>query len=331
MNIFGEISKACKNCQQGDAKNKCAQCGNVYYCSRDCQVQDWKNHKSDCKHKMKYAKPTKEERRELAAKFVKASRDNDIDAVVQQLDEGMEIESIDFDGHTALHAAALNGNAEIVTLLLSRGAAVNSKGAEPEERGARRSSAIGKGGGGGGTNIRNSPALLLAAGTGNVEIARLLLDNGADVNLGGGQSNWHDHSNGETPLMKASAYGHFDMVKLFLDRGANVHAKNADGENALCKAAEFGTCELVDLLISKGASVTDRCGIWMKTALIAACNNRQDEIVKLLVQRGSEVNARDLQGSTVLMHACAGITHSIILSTHSIILSIHPIITVNIS
>ena len=253
---------------------------------------------------MKFAKATKQERREPAAKFVKASRDNDIEAVRAQLDEGMDIESTDFDGHTALHAAALNGNKEIVTLLLSRGAVVNSKGAEPEERGARRRSAIAPEGGG--YLIRNSPALLLVSGTGRVDIAQLLLDSGADVNLGGGQSNWHDVSNGETPLMRASASSYFELVKLYLDRGANVRARNAEGEYALCMAAEFGTCEIVDLLLSKGALVTDRSGIWMKTALIYACNNCQDEIVKLLVQRGSEVNARDSQGSTVLMHACVG-------------------------
>lgn len=39
----------CKVCK-GDAKQKCSGCQSVFYCSRNCQVADWKNgHKNECK------------------------------------------------------------------------------------------------------------------------------------------------------------------------------------------------------------------------------------------------------------------------------------------
>lgn len=39
----------CKVCN-GAAKQKCSGCLSIFYCSRECQVKDWKNgHKNECK------------------------------------------------------------------------------------------------------------------------------------------------------------------------------------------------------------------------------------------------------------------------------------------
>ena len=40
----GNRCKVCGN----DAVKKCAGCGEAYYCSRKCQLNDWKRHKPDC-------------------------------------------------------------------------------------------------------------------------------------------------------------------------------------------------------------------------------------------------------------------------------------------
>ena len=37
----------CTVCGIPTAK-KCGKCGKVWYCSRNCQTQDWKNHKGNC-------------------------------------------------------------------------------------------------------------------------------------------------------------------------------------------------------------------------------------------------------------------------------------------
>lgn len=37
----------CQECGK-DGQKKCGSCGNVYYCSRDCQRRDWKAHKANC-------------------------------------------------------------------------------------------------------------------------------------------------------------------------------------------------------------------------------------------------------------------------------------------
>lgn len=57
------------------------------------------------------------------------------------------------------------------------------------------------------------PALEQAASDGNVEIVRLLLEHGADVNV---RNAWTGH----TPLMSAKENHHEKVVKLLLDAGA---------------------------------------------------------------------------------------------------------------
>lgn len=43
------------------------------------------------------------------------------------LDEGIDVNSIDFDGRTALHIAACEGHVEVVKLLLSRKANIDAR------------------------------------------------------------------------------------------------------------------------------------------------------------------------------------------------------------
>lgn len=38
----------CRVCKKENVKSKCAKCKKIYYCSRDCQIKDWKEHKLVC-------------------------------------------------------------------------------------------------------------------------------------------------------------------------------------------------------------------------------------------------------------------------------------------
>lgn len=43
------MTNYCKVCK-ADAKQKCSGCSSVFYCSRNCQIADWKKgHKNECK------------------------------------------------------------------------------------------------------------------------------------------------------------------------------------------------------------------------------------------------------------------------------------------
>jgi hypothetical protein len=85
----------------------------------------------------------------------------------------------------------------------------------------------------------------------NMEIALLLLNHGADVNI--------PDANGRTPLCLASESGRHVHVELLLKHHANVSLPNDDNsDTALGIAAHMGEVEIARVLIYYGASVESR-------------------------------------------------------------------------
>ncbi len=72
-------------------------------------------------------------------------------------------------------------------------------------------------------------ALAFAAYQGFPEIAKLLLDRGADPDV--------RDDDGRTPLMQAASNGHAEVAELLLDRRARIDAQNGEGATALALAA----------------------------------------------------------------------------------------------
>jgi hypothetical protein len=82
-----------------------------------------------------------------------------------------------------------------------------------------------------------------AAYNGHIEISRLLLQNGAEVNA--------RSSNGYTPLHWAASNGHVDILHLLVENGANLEAQSNYGERALHLAARYGHLPFIQELISR--------------------------------------------------------------------------------
>ncbi len=141
----------------------------------------------------------------------------------------------------------------------------------------------------------NSP-FILACAKGHLEMIRLLIEHGANVEMTNGHS-W-------TPLLVAVDQDQVAVAKFFISQGANINAKYPNGRNALMKAAELGNEELVNLFIEKGADVnhTNSSGA---NALIDAAVAGHDKVVKLLIQGGAKLDRRDEEGWTALMKAAA--------------------------
>ena len=88
-----------------------------------------------------------------------------------------------------------------------------------------------------------SSALQAASGIGCESIVRLLINNGADVNIETPTSN-----GGRTALEAAAAHGHRMICHLLLDAGANVDGYKGAG-GPILSAWEIGDFELVALLL----------------------------------------------------------------------------------
>jgi predicted Ser/Thr protein kinase len=134
-------------------------------------------------------------------------------------------------------------------------------------------------------------ALLGAVDRGSAEIARLLLDRGADVNAA--------RETGVTPLLIAASRGDQTIVEMLLDRGADVNAQDDQGWTALSGAADRGHHEIARLLLERGADVNAarESGV---TSLMIAASRGDHELVQMLLDRGANVNARSADGTTAL-------------------------------
>lgn len=95
-----------------------------------------------------------------------------------------------------------------------------------------------------------STPLIDAAFRGDVNTAKELIDNGADVN----ESSGPDRSDA---LSTACFAGHIEVVRLLLAKGANLEKTHAMGVTPLSAAAWNGNAEIVNLLLEKGANVSN--------------------------------------------------------------------------
>lgn len=170
-------------------------------------------------------------------------------------------------------------------------------------------------------------ALAAAARSGSVEIARLLLSAGADVNRAGAladlplsiavargdaplaalllragsRTDVRDPA-GYLPLSRAVEAGDTALARHLLEAGADPDARQRDGTTPLADAVRLGRLDLVRLLLDAGARVDagDREG---KAPLYRAIVLRREEIALLLLERGADprrrVDGEDMAGIAI--------------------------------
>jgi hypothetical protein len=182
----------------------------------------------------------------------------------------------------ALLTACGRGNIDEIRQLLEIGCDVNVMVPLPESMGTHA-----------GTHF-TTPLYTACAGN-QIEVARLLVNRGADVELSSG---------GFTPLLLASAAGHYGMVCLLIFVGrANIDCVTDKGATPFSMASSGGFLAIVRLLLDRGADV-NRTFEDGATALHLACQDGHTEVVGLLIDRGADINAALPDGRTAFFVAC---------------------------
>jgi uncharacterized protein len=258
-----------------------------------------------------------------------ASRTGRTDALRVLLEAGSEVNAKEsWGGTTALMWAASGGNADAARMLIAAGADVNA-------RSAYVAAANGRGFEGRTPNTARTETkveefasgwltpLMLAARDGNLEMARILVEAGADVNAGAGD--------GKTALAIAIFNGNYDVASFLVARKADVNKADAQRFTPLFWAVDRRNMEtapnfpwmvtadpmpLIRAMLDAGANPnalvnnTPRARmregsprIVFATALMRAAFAADLELVALLLERGADPRVVSRDGETMVSAA----------------------------
>lgn len=176
-------------------------------------------------------------------------------------------------------------------------------------------------------NQNNSP-LHIAAVKGYKEIAKLLIEKGANLEA--------KNMYGNTPLLDASRIGSANMIRFLIESGANINALDKYGTSIIARVSRRGFKDIVNLLIEKDVVIPageekrkellinslsrgliklfmtlNRRGVDLNikddnggSLLHSAVSGGLEEIIKLLIEKGFDVNEPDRYGWIPLHYAC---------------------------
>ena len=171
----------------------------------------------------------------------------------------------------SIHIAARMGDLEAVKKHIAAGADVNelkSDGITPRTPLHKATS----------TRMCAVACRRLATDCVHLEIVKLLIAEGANVNIKDGQ--------GSPPL----SYGGSDNIKAYLREHGAKRREELKAEESIHEAVGFGSIELVKQFLKDGADVNAR-GQYGSTPLHRAASSGSKEMIEFLIANGADVNA----------------------------------------
>lgn len=122
---------------------------------------------------------------------------------------------------------------------------------------------------------KKSTPLHHAVKNGDLELVKLLLEYGADVNL--------TITNGITPLHRAVSCQHIEIVKYLIQNNADVNAETIDYWIPLHSACSNGNLEIIDYLIQNGGDI-GAASSSMFCSLLVCLHSRQIGATSLIMK-----------------------------------------------
>jgi ankyrin repeat protein len=190
-----------------------------------------------------------------AETFIACVKKGDLLAVRLFLTAGMDPNTKNHEGHTALMWAVDSGRMEVLEMLLEAGARVDER------------------------NNRGVTALHWAVSRNNMAMLHRLRERGADVQAA--------DKSGETALSLSAAWDNEHMLDLLL-KGASIEALN----RAFVSAAAERRLDVMRIMLDRGARVTD-VGSEALLRVVWRCKDHNvTDVVTFLLDAGVDVNAK---------------------------------------
>ena len=208
----------------------------------------------------------------LENRLIEGVLEGSMETVDSCLRKGVNANIYDEQGTPVLTLAAITGETEMARRLLKAGAKAN----------ARRE------------NYYYSTALMEISANNDIDMAELLLKNGADVNV--------TDTFGDPAINWASYYGHIDFVKLLLDNGARWDINSKNG-TALEVAMKQWNDPLIRFFIQRGMG--QKIENTLGRLLVENVKKNNSGGVKNQLEKGADPNQKDEIGTPVVVQAAS--------------------------
>uniref|UniRef100_A0A8B9L7E7 Ankyrin repeat domain 6b n=1 Tax=Astyanax mexicanus TaxID=7994 RepID=A0A8B9L7E7_ASTMX len=141
--------------------------------------------------------------------------------------------------------------------------------------------------------------LHLAAYKGHLEVVRILLKAGCDLDI--------EDDGEQTALHRAAVVGNSDVISALIQEGCALDRQDKDGNTSLHEVAWHGFSQSVKLLVKAGINLhaKNKAG---NTALHLACQNGHTQSCKVLLLGGARPDSKNNVGDTCL-HVAARYNH----------------------
>ena len=246
-----------------------------------------------------------------------ASRVGNVELVERILESGAELDILQGVHGTPLRAAVIQGHEGLVRMLITRGADVNLR-YEDESHSVlhlaleSRNNAIFKLllDAGADANIGTKyqqDILITACEHGDATLVELLLDSGVDVGVSETKhaDNFYQQQYGGTPLHAACANGHLPVVRLLVDHGVDVEKTNSSSATPLIAAVAANDLLVNRSLIDAGVDANHAVDVPPLSEAVGRC---ELEIIEELLSAGAIIGGPSTKGNA-LARACQNGQH----------------------
>lgn len=209
--------------------------------------------------------------------FVDVCNSENIEGVELLLENGAKPNTTNLSGRPVLAQAVKKGNLELARLLLKYGA-------NPDT-----------------SDLSGNSLLSIAASQDRMDMMKLLLESGTNASS--------KNLSGVSVLTDAISKRKLDMAQLVLDHGANASAKDLVGHPVLVialrdsKLSPNEKIRAVKMLLDHGASPNVSDGTWGVAAICFAMETGSTDLVRMMVQAGSNTKKKMSSGETLLLYA----------------------------